>query len=151
MGHSGAGAFGYSHLTSGYAGGQAEYVRVPFADVGGFKVPDGLTDEQVLFLGDSLLDECEKVVLKAWGGRPRANDQVRPDVGATGRTAPTAVWIRDYARGSTRTGPLESVPSVTISPTPPAASGSASSITAKTSSPSISPPIRLPRTVRERR
>jgi len=51
-GHSGAGIFGYSHLTGGYAGGQAEYVRVPFADVGPLKVPDGLTDEQVLFLTD---------------------------------------------------------------------------------------------------
>jgi threonine dehydrogenase-like Zn-dependent dehydrogenase len=47
-----AGLFGYTHLTGGYAGGQAEYVRVPFADVAHIKVPDGLTDEQVLFLGD---------------------------------------------------------------------------------------------------
>jgi len=51
-GHSPAGLFGYSHLTGGYAGGQAEYVRVPFADVGPIKVPDSLTDEQVLFLSD---------------------------------------------------------------------------------------------------
>ncbi len=51
-GFSGAGLFGYSHLYGGYAGGQAEYVRVPFADVGRLKVPDGLTDEQVLFLSD---------------------------------------------------------------------------------------------------
>ncbi|HJV86122.1 MAG TPA: zinc-dependent alcohol dehydrogenase [Noviherbaspirillum sp.] len=53
-GHSPAGIFGYSHLTGGYAGGQAEYVRVPFADVGHLKVPDGLSDEQVLFLSDIL-------------------------------------------------------------------------------------------------
>lgn len=52
MGHSPAGLFGYSHLFGGYAGGQAEYVRVPFADVGPLKIPDGLTDEQVLFLTD---------------------------------------------------------------------------------------------------
>ncbi len=52
MGHAPAGLFGYSHLTGGFSGGQAEYVRVPFADVGGFKVPDELTDEQVLFLTD---------------------------------------------------------------------------------------------------
>jgi threonine dehydrogenase-like Zn-dependent dehydrogenase len=52
FGHSTAGLFGYSHLTGGYPGGQAEYVRVPYADVGPVKVPDGLTDEQVLFLGD---------------------------------------------------------------------------------------------------
>src|SRR5438270_12612526 len=51
-GHSPAGIFGYSHLLGGYAGGQAEYARVPFADVGPIKVPDDLTDEQVLFLSD---------------------------------------------------------------------------------------------------
>jgi threonine dehydrogenase-like Zn-dependent dehydrogenase len=53
-GHAGAGVFGYSHLTGGYAGGQAEYARVPFADVGPLKVPEGMTDEQVLFLSDIL-------------------------------------------------------------------------------------------------
>ncbi|KTQ95260.1 alcohol dehydrogenase [Aureimonas ureilytica] len=51
-GHSPAGLFGYSHLLGGYPGGQAEYLRVPYADVGPIKVPDGLTDEQVLFLSD---------------------------------------------------------------------------------------------------
>ncbi len=51
-GHSPAGLFGYSHLLGGYAGGQAEYLRVPYADVGPIKVPDHLTDEQVLFLSD---------------------------------------------------------------------------------------------------
>jgi threonine dehydrogenase-like Zn-dependent dehydrogenase len=53
-GHSPCGIFGYSHLLGGYAGGQAEYVRVPFADVGPIKVPPGLSDEQVLFLSDIL-------------------------------------------------------------------------------------------------
>lgn len=53
-GHSPAGLFGYSHLTGGYAGGQAEYARVPFADVGPIKVPEELTDDQVLFLSDIL-------------------------------------------------------------------------------------------------
>lgn len=52
FGHSTAGLFGYTHLTGGYAGGQAEYVRVPFADASAVLVPDGMTDEQVLFLGD---------------------------------------------------------------------------------------------------
>jgi threonine dehydrogenase-like Zn-dependent dehydrogenase len=52
MGQSPAGLFGYSHLLGGYAGGQAEYLRVPFADVGPIKVPEGLSDEQVLFLSD---------------------------------------------------------------------------------------------------
>src|ERR1700709_2388245 len=51
-GHSPAGLFGYSHLLGGYPGGQAEYLRVPFADVGPIKVPKGLSDEQVLFLSD---------------------------------------------------------------------------------------------------
>ena len=51
-GHSPAGLFGYSHLLGGYAGGQAQFARVPFADVGPIKVPDSLSDEQVLFLSD---------------------------------------------------------------------------------------------------
>jgi threonine dehydrogenase-like Zn-dependent dehydrogenase len=51
-GHTVAGIFGYSHLTGGYAGGQAEYARVPFADVGPIKIEDDLPDEQVLFLSD---------------------------------------------------------------------------------------------------
>src|SRR3954470_17380375 len=51
-GHSPCGIFGYSHLTGGYAGGQAEYVRVPYADVGPIKIESHLTDEQVLFLSD---------------------------------------------------------------------------------------------------
>jgi threonine dehydrogenase-like Zn-dependent dehydrogenase len=51
-GYSGAGLFGYSHLYGGYAGGQAEYVRVPFADVGALKVPESVDDEQALFLSD---------------------------------------------------------------------------------------------------
>ena len=51
-GHSPAGLFGYSHLLGGYAGGQAEYLRVPYADVGPIKVPSELSDDQVLFLSD---------------------------------------------------------------------------------------------------
>jgi len=53
MGHPTAGLLGYSHLTGGFAGGQAEYLRVPFADVGPFKVPNALPDEKVLFLSDA--------------------------------------------------------------------------------------------------
>jgi threonine dehydrogenase-like Zn-dependent dehydrogenase len=53
-GHAMGGAFGYSHLTGGYAGGQAEYVRVPFSDVGPIVIPDELEDETVLFLSDIL-------------------------------------------------------------------------------------------------
>ncbi|NOT26000.1 MAG: glutathione-dependent formaldehyde dehydrogenase [Acidobacteria bacterium] len=51
-GYSGSGLFGYSHMYGGYPGGQAEYARVPFADIGPIRVPDSLTDEQVLFLSD---------------------------------------------------------------------------------------------------
>jgi len=53
-GHSPCGIFGYSHMLGGYAGGQAQYVRVPYADVNHVKVPDGLPDEKVLFLSDIL-------------------------------------------------------------------------------------------------
>lgn len=52
LGHSPAGIYGYSHMLGGFAGGQAEYARVPFADVGTLKIPDGLPDEKVLFLSD---------------------------------------------------------------------------------------------------
>jgi threonine dehydrogenase-like Zn-dependent dehydrogenase len=53
-GHPVAGIFGYTHMLGGFAGGQAEYVRVPFADIGPLTVPDGMSDEQVLFLSDIL-------------------------------------------------------------------------------------------------
>jgi len=52
MGHAPAGLFGFSHMLGGYAGGQAEYLRVPMADVGPIKIPDSVTDEQALFLSD---------------------------------------------------------------------------------------------------
>jgi len=52
LGHSPSGLFGYTHMLGGYAGGQAEYLRVPFADNGPIKVPDGLPDDQVVFLSD---------------------------------------------------------------------------------------------------
>lgn len=54
MGHSPAGIFGYSHMLGGFAGGQAEYARVPFADVGPLKVPEGMPDDKALFLSDIL-------------------------------------------------------------------------------------------------
>ena len=53
-GHPASGLFGYSHMTGGYPGGQAEYVRVPFSDVGPIVIPDGIEDEKVLFLSDIL-------------------------------------------------------------------------------------------------
>jgi threonine dehydrogenase-like Zn-dependent dehydrogenase len=79
FGHATAGIFGYSHLTGGYAGGQAEFARVPFADVGPLKVPDGMTDEQVLFLSDILptgymgAEMCDIQggdVIAVWGAGP---------------------------------------------------------------------------------
>ncbi len=51
-GYSPSALYGYTHMFGGYAGGQAEYVRVPFADVGALKIPDGVPDEKVLFLSD---------------------------------------------------------------------------------------------------
>jgi threonine dehydrogenase-like Zn-dependent dehydrogenase len=54
FGHSPSGIFGYTHMLGGYAGGQAQYVRVPFADVGPLKIPEGVDDEKVLFLSDIL-------------------------------------------------------------------------------------------------
>jgi threonine dehydrogenase-like Zn-dependent dehydrogenase len=78
-GHSPAGLFGYSHLLGGFAGGQAEYVRVPFADVGPLKIPNGLTDEQVLFLSDifptgymgaEMCDIKPGQVIAVWGAGP---------------------------------------------------------------------------------
>src|SRR5687767_3892695 len=79
FGHATAGVFGYSHLTGGYAGGQAEFVRVPFADVGPLKVPDGLPDEQALFLSDifptgymgaEMCDIEPGDVIAVWGAGP---------------------------------------------------------------------------------
>ena len=78
-GYSPSGLFGYSHMLGGFAGGQAEYARVPFADVGPIKVPDHLTDEQVLFLSDifpiaymgaEMCDIEPGHVIAVWGAGP---------------------------------------------------------------------------------
>lgn len=78
-GHASAGMFGYSHLTGGFAGGQAEYVRVPFADVGPIKIESDLPDEQVLFLSDifptaymgaEMCDIKPGDVVAVWGAGP---------------------------------------------------------------------------------
>jgi threonine dehydrogenase-like Zn-dependent dehydrogenase len=95
FGHSPAGIFGYSHVLGGFAGGQAEYVRVPFADVGPIVVPAGLTDEQVLFLTDALptgymavengaLEGGETVAV--WG------------CGAVGQFAIQSAWLQGAGR-----------------------------------------------------
>jgi len=78
-GHPTAGIFGYSHLTGGFAGGQAEYARVPFADVGPLRIDNGFTDEQVLFLSDifptgymgaEFCDITPGDVVAVWGAGP---------------------------------------------------------------------------------
>lgn len=85
-GHAMSGIFGYSHMTGGYAGGQAEYVRVPYGDVGPLKVPDGLTDEQVLFLSDIFptgwmaAENCEIQagdIVAVWGCGPVGQFAIR--------------------------------------------------------------------------
>ncbi|MBQ1073205.1 glutathione-dependent formaldehyde dehydrogenase [Micromonospora sp. C31] len=79
MGHSPAGIFGYSHLLGGYAGGQAEYARVPFADVGPVKVPDEVPDDQAVmladvlptgFMGAEMCDIKPGDVIAVWGAGP---------------------------------------------------------------------------------
>jgi threonine dehydrogenase-like Zn-dependent dehydrogenase len=89
FGHGTAGLYGYTHLTGGYPGGQAEYVRVPYADVGPVKIPDGLTDEQVLFLGDifptgwQAAVQCEiepTDTVAIWGAGPVGQFAVRAAV-----------------------------------------------------------------------
>jgi threonine dehydrogenase-like Zn-dependent dehydrogenase len=89
FGHTTAGLYGYTHLTGGYPGGQAEYVRVPFADCGPVKIPDGLSDEQVLFLGDIFPTGWQAAVqcdiepgdtVAVWGAGPVGQFAVRSAV-----------------------------------------------------------------------
>jgi threonine dehydrogenase-like Zn-dependent dehydrogenase len=89
FGHSTAGLYGYSHLTGGYPGGQAEYVRVPYADVGPVKIENGFSDEQVLFLGDIFPTGWQAVVqcdiqptdtVAIWGAGPVGQFCVRSAV-----------------------------------------------------------------------
>jgi threonine dehydrogenase-like Zn-dependent dehydrogenase len=102
-GYSGSGLFGYSHLTGGYAGGQAQYARVPYADVGPLKIPDGIPDEKVLFLSDILptgymaAENCEIKpgdVIAIWG------------CGPVGQMAIKSAWLL----GAERVIAIDSVP-----------------------------------------
>jgi len=95
FGHAPAGIYGYSHVMGGYAGGQAEYVRVPFADVGPLKLPDGVGYEQALFLSDvfptgyQALDVCGLEggeVVAVWGAGP------------VGQFAVKSAWMLGAAR-----------------------------------------------------
>jgi threonine dehydrogenase-like Zn-dependent dehydrogenase len=90
FGYSGAGIYGYSHLFGGYSGAFAEYIRVPFADVGPVKIPDNLTDEQVLFISDAFptgfmaADNCNIKpgdIVAVWG------------CGAVGLFAMASAWM----------------------------------------------------------
>lgn len=85
-GYASAGLYGYSHLMGGYAGGQAEYVRVPFADSGPMRVPDSLNDEQALFLSDifptgfQAAEQCDIEpgdVVAVWGAGPVGQFAIR--------------------------------------------------------------------------
>lgn len=87
MGYAGAGMFGYSHMTGGYAGGQAEYARVPHADVGLLKIENDLPDEKLLFLSDiyptgyMAAENCDIVpgrsVVAVWGCGPVGQFAIR--------------------------------------------------------------------------
>ncbi|ACB73356.1 zinc-dependent alcohol dehydrogenase [Opitutus terrae] len=87
LGYSAAGLYGYSHLTGGYAGGQAQYARVPFADVGPLKIENDLTDEQVLFISDIFptgymaAENCDiqpgQTVVAVWGCGPVGQFAIR--------------------------------------------------------------------------
>src|SRR5690606_38095365 len=85
-GYSAGGYFGYSHLFGGYAGGQAEYVRVPFVDAGALEVPPGVPDDKVLFLSDILptgwqaAEQCELepgASVAVWGAGPVGQFAIR--------------------------------------------------------------------------
>lgn len=89
FGHATAGLFGYSHLTGGYAGGQAEYLRVPFADTTHIKVPDGISDDKLLFLSDILPTGWQAAVqcdiepgdtVAIWGAGPVGQMAIRSAV-----------------------------------------------------------------------
>jgi threonine dehydrogenase-like Zn-dependent dehydrogenase len=89
FGYNAAGIFGYSHLMGGYAGGQAEYVRVPYADVGPLKIPDHLSDEQVLLLSD--------VIPTGWQAALYANIE-RGDMVAIWGAGPVGLYAMESAR-----------------------------------------------------
>ncbi|MBM4439615.1 MAG: glutathione-dependent formaldehyde dehydrogenase [Candidatus Rokubacteria bacterium] len=103
-GHSPCGIFGYSHMLGGYAGGQAQYVRVPYADVGTLKVPEGLTDEQVLFLSD--------ILPTGWMGAEQGNIQPG-DVVAVWGCGPVGQFaiVSAYLLGAERVIAIDRFPS----------------------------------------
>ncbi len=105
FGHTTAGLFGYTHLTGGYAGGQAQYVRVPFADVAPVKIPeDSLTDEQDLFLGDifptgwQAAAQCDiepTDTVAVWGAGPVGQFAIRSAVMLGAEQVIAIDWLPD--------------------------------------------------------
>ncbi|ACC73909.1 zinc-dependent alcohol dehydrogenase [Paraburkholderia phymatum] len=102
FGHTTAGLFGYTHLTGGYPGGQAEFVRVPFADKTHVKIPDGLSDEQVLFLGDIFPTGWQAAVqcdiepadtVAIWGAGPVGQMAIRSAVLLGARQVIAIDWV----------------------------------------------------------
>ena len=116
-GHSPAGLFGYSHLTGGYAGGQAQYARVPYADTGPLRIEDGLDDDKVLFLSDVLptgymaAENCNIQhgdVVAVWGCGPVGQFAIQSAwllgaerVIAIDRFAERLAMARDWSRAET--------------------------------------------------
>ncbi|MEJ7599292.1 MAG: zinc-dependent alcohol dehydrogenase [Kofleriaceae bacterium] len=102
-GHAGGALFGYSHLMGGYAGGQAEYVRVPFADVGCVKVPSQLTDEQLLFLTD--------IFPTGWMAAENCNIQPEDTIAVFGAGPVGQFAIKSaFMQGADRVISIDSVP-----------------------------------------
>jgi threonine dehydrogenase-like Zn-dependent dehydrogenase len=103
MGHAPAGLYGYSHLTGGYAGGQAQYLRVPFADVGPIRIDSDLTDEQVLFLSD--------IFPTGWMGAENADIEPGDTVAVwgCGPVGQFTIWSA-WAMGAGRVIAIDTVP-----------------------------------------
>jgi len=89
------GVYGYSHTTGGYEGGQAEYVRVPFADIGPMKIPDGMSDEDVLFLSDILPTGYQAAEM---GAIERDDTVVVFGCGPVGLFAQQSAWLLGAGR-----------------------------------------------------
>ena len=120
-GYSSSGLFGYSHLFGGYAGGQAEFVRVPFADVGPVLVESDLTDEQVLFLSDVFptgymaAENCNIQagdIVAVWGCGPVAVDAVYDRVKQAAFMATDRLHVLRQAIQACRKGGVVSIPGV---------------------------------------
>src|SRR5689334_18204270 len=104
FGHTTAGLFGYTHLTGGYAGGQAEYLRVPYADVAPVKIPEGMSDEQVVFLSDILPTGWQAAVqcdieptdtVAVWGAGPVGQFAIRSAVLLGAEQVIAIDWLPD--------------------------------------------------------